>query len=161
MKKLLVLITTMLGLIIGASPVAAAPAQPPGKPGELFTVTFNGVCTFPVEATVSGKFKDVLLDNKTISVAPGQKVTLSANGKTLDYVITGVRREVQLANGDYLSTVTGQNLLFNYIGASQKAGFWFVVGTFHYTLTEPNGAEVEPFNADGPGQVTDVCYLLK
>jgi hypothetical protein len=161
MKKLLVLITIMLGLIIGASPVAAAPAQPPGKPGELIKPTIiEGVCSFPVELTLVGKSKDVVLGDKTIFVAPGQKVTLSANGKTLNYVVTGTRREVQLANGDYLSTVTGRNVLVNAIG-TDIPGFWLVVGTFHYVLDAPNGNEVEPFNLDGPGQVTDVCALLK
>jgi hypothetical protein len=161
MKKLLVAITIWLGLIIGAGPATAAPAQPPGKPGELIKPTiFNDVCTFPVELTLVGKSKDIVLDNRTVFVAPGQKVTLKANGKTLEYVVTGVRREVELANGDFLSTVTGRNVLVNFIGASRTPGFWLVVGTFHYTLTEPNGAEVEPFNLDGPGQVTNVCALL-
>lgn len=97
----------MLGLIIGASPVAAAPAQPPGKPGVIFEHKYTDVCAFDVDWTLVGKFKDVVFDDGPSFVAPGQKVTLTANGKTLDYVITGTRREAELPDGNYLSTVTG------------------------------------------------------
>jgi hypothetical protein len=156
MKKALILLTALLGLVVGAVPATAAS----GKPGVIFEATFSGVCSFDVYVILEGKSKDIVFDDRAIFVAPDQKVTLSANGKTLEYVITGVRQEVKLADGTYLSTVTGRNVLVNSIGASERPGFWLVVGTFHYILTAPNGDEVEPFNLDGPGQVTDVCALL-
>lgn len=155
MRKALILLTALLGLVVGAVPATAAS----GKPGVILEGTFSGVCSFDVYVTLEGKSKEIVFDNRTIFVAPGQKVTLEANGKTLEYVITGVRQEVKVADDYYLSTVTGRNVLVNAIG-TKRPGFWLVVGTFHYVLDAPNGNEVEPFNLDGPGQVTNVCALL-
>jgi hypothetical protein len=167
MKRMLVLIALLIGLVASAGPVAAAPAEPPGQPGVIFEITLGtDVCAFPVHLVLSGKGKAVELPgDRTILPAPGQKVTFThldpvtgAAVKSVSYVITGATHQQTLANDDVLSTVTGRNTLVNGSG-SVRPGIFLVVGTFHFTL-DAAGNEVEVFNLDGPGQVTNVCALL-
>lgn len=162
MKRMLVLIALLIGLVASAGPVAAAPAEPPGKPGVILDITLGtDVCDFPVRVVLTGKGKAVdLPGDRTILPAPGQKVTFTntLTGESVSYVITGATHQQTLANDDVLSTVTGRNTLVNG-GGSVRPGIFLVVGTFHFTL-DAAGNEVEVFNLDGPGQVTDVCAVL-
>jgi hypothetical protein len=160
MKRMLVLAAVLLGLVVGAGPVAAAPVQPVAFD---FTTDPGDVCAFPVHVVATGKGKEIdLPGDRTILPAPGLKVTFTntTTGKSVSYVITGATHNQTLANGDVVSTVTGRNTLINSrrFQQSVRPGIFLVVGTFRFEL-DAAGNEVHVFS--GTGQVTDVCALLK
>jgi hypothetical protein len=84
MKRWLSSAAIVAGIIVSAGPAAAAPPDP-------VDVTFtNTDCGFPVEIHVVGKTKTIDHGGgRFIVPAPGQKATLTANGKTVKYVVTG------------------------------------------------------------------------
>ena len=156
MKSWLIAIALVLGFIV-AGPGAAAQAAPPVS-GEGITLTLR--CDvekgsgFNVEATLSGKLGEIVLSDGTIlkSTSPGLKITLTANGKTLNYVITGVTTFTFL--DDRIEAVsTGLNLLI----IPKPAGLFLTTGNVNYALTL-KGKELRTFS--GTGTVTDVCALL-
>lgn len=161
MKFRLIPSVLVAGLFATAAPVAAANAAPPKDASDAGTLT--NFCTFPVEYTLTGKTKLITKPNgQRIITSPGQRITLSANGNTVRYVITGTRfeRDVQV-NGETITEVEvkGRNLLTNPIGISERPGLFLVVGNFDYAL-DAAGEEVRVFDANGPGKVTDVCAAL-
>ena len=161
MKRVLILAALLLGLVAGAGPAAAEPAGPKGKPGVIADFTLTDVCPFDVELVATGKGKTIdLPGDRVILPSPGLKVTFTnaVTRESVSYVATGTIRQQTLANGDVVSTVTGRNTLIN-DSESDRPGIYLVVGTFHFTLDE-DGNEVEVFNLDGPGRVTDVCAIL-
>ncbi|MET3721785.1 MULTISPECIES: hypothetical protein [unclassified Arthrobacter] len=93
MKRLRVLTALISGLILGIGPTAnAAPSGPPVPVAGTFTVhcgPTNG--GFDVTEVVTGSAKNIVKpDGTIISTSPNLKITLTANGKTLNYVVTGV-----------------------------------------------------------------------
>lgn len=161
MKLRLIPSVLVAGLFATAAPVAAANAAPPEDASGGGTLT--NFCTFPVEYTLTGKTKVITKPNgQRIITSPGQRITLSANGNTVSYVITGTRfeRDVRV-NGETITEVEvkGRNLLTNPIGISERPGLFLVVGNFDYAL-DAAGEEVRVFDANGPGKVTDVCAAL-
>ncbi|QTG79550.1 hypothetical protein [Arthrobacter crystallopoietes] len=166
MKHWLIPTAVVAGLIATASPVSAANGVAPinvGGSGDL-----DGFCDFEVDFTLTGKSKVIETGNeRRIITSPGQKITLTANGKTFTSVITGVRFERDVVvNGETIieTEVRGRNILTNPLPTpespgSARPGLFLVVGNFNFAVDE-DGNEVRVFNADGPGKVTDVCAAL-
>ncbi|WP_394252747.1 hypothetical protein [Arthrobacter pityocampae] len=161
MKNRLIPAVLIAAFVASAGPVATASAAPPTDAGG--SGTLSGFCSFDVGYTVTGKSKTITKPSgERIITSPGQKVTLSANGTTVSYVITGSRRETDVTVGGEVITevqVKGRNILVNPIATSENPGLFLVVGNFNYAL-DANGVEVRTFNVDGPGQVTDICQVL-
>jgi hypothetical protein len=157
MKRWLIPTVVVAGLVATAGPVAAADGEPPAIIDS--SGTLRGFCKFKVTYTVTGQTKVIETgDERTIVTAPGQKITLTANGKSVTFVITGTRFE--RTEGDVTEVeVTGQNILLNRIGKTEDPGIFYTVGSFDFAL-DAKGNEVRGFDADGQGQVTDVCAAL-
>ena len=164
MKQRLIPAVLAAGLFATVGPTAAVNAAPPTDAGDSDTIA--GVCSFlePVEYTLTGKTKTITRpDGQRIITSPGQRITLTANRKTVTYVITGTRFERDVVvDGQQITEirVEGRNLLVNGPGAERR-GIFLVVGNFNYAL-DANFNEVKGrgFNVNGPGQVTDVCAAL-
>lgn len=160
MKKIIILAALLLGLVVGAGPVAAAPVEPVAFD---FTTGAGDVCAFPVHVVATGKGKEIdLPGDRAILPAPELKITFTntTTGKSVSYVITGATHNETLANGNVVSTVTGLNTFINSreFQHSILPGIFLAVGTFEFEL-DSAGHEVRVFS--GTGQVTDVCALLK
>lgn len=160
MKRVLILAALLLGLVVGAGPVAAAPPTQSGKPGVLFEgdLPAGSTCSFEVHVLQTGKEKIINLPGERITTAsPGQKVTLTNNatGESTSYVITGSRHELT-TNGITEVKVTGRNVALNFAGKSSKPGIFLLVGNFNFALR----GDVEERLFSGAGQVTDVCAVL-
>jgi hypothetical protein len=156
------------GFLAAAGPVAAATAAPSSSangvpPSDVSGGgTLTNFCDFAVDYTVTGKAKAITKPNgDRIFTSPGQRITLSANGKTVSYVITGSRFERDVVvEGETITEVEvkGRNILINEIGVTQTSGIFLVVGNFDFSLNETG--EDRGFNPAGPGQVVDVCQAL-
>lgn len=155
MKRLLVITALISGLILGVGPAAnAAPSGPPvsaAGTGTAHCGPTNG--GFPVDEVVTGSVKNIFSpDGTIISTSPGLKITLTAHGKTLNYVVTGVLFITVLS--DRIEVVaTGQNLVF-----VPDVGLFLTVGDVNFAVSPDGNSEVRRFS--GVGQVTDVCALL-
>lgn len=161
MNRRLIPAVIVAGLVATAGPVAAANAAPPTDVSG--SGTLQNFCTFDVAYTLTGSTKTITKpDGQRIITSPGQRVTLSANGNTVSYVITGTRFERDVVvDGETITEVRveGRNILTNPIGTTETPGLFLVVGNFDYAL-DANGAEVRGFDVNDPGQVTDVCEAL-
>jgi hypothetical protein len=169
MKRMLILLALLLGLIAGGTPATAAP--PPTKEPNPFapalnegTFYLNGFCSFKVKATLTGKIKIIELPGeRTTTISPGANITLTnvKSGTTVSYVITGVVHERVLVDesGTKFRDVqaTGTNLL---LIPDPDSGLALTTGNFHYTLNL-DGSERIRFDVNDPGQVVDVCAALK
>jgi len=165
MKKWLVPTAVLASIFAAAAPAAAAPSGPPTS---VEGVEIERQCGdispggegFIVEGVLSGGFKEITLPNGTIlSPSPALKVTLTANGKTVSYVITGVTRTTNFADRTEV-VATGKNLITRPDedpGPAVVGGLYLTTGNFSFT-NNPDGSEQIPFS--GPGTVTDVCELL-
>lgn len=155
MKRLFVITALLAGLVLGISPAAhAAPSGPPIPADPNFTaVCGSGATAFTVTGVVTGRFKNIVSPSGTIiSTSPGLKITLTANGKTLNYVITGVVYITFLS--DRIEVVaTGLNLL-----TVPGVGLFLTSGNVNFALN-PDFSELRRFS--GEGRVTDVCALLR
>jgi hypothetical protein len=145
-----------------AGPAAAAPPVPNPTESFLLQDAFGNDCPgFDVTATLTGKFKEILLSgNRKIQIAPATTITLSANGKTVSYVITGATHIQLLPNGTEEEVKsTGRNLLIvPDVPGQHVEGLFLTIGNVNYARTT-TGGEIRRFS--GPGQVVDVCALLK
>ncbi|MEO5321159.1 hypothetical protein PV761_21575 [Arthrobacter sp. CC3] len=144
-----------------AGPAAAAPPVPnPTKPFLLQEAFGNDCPGFDVTATLTGKFKEIPLSgNQKIQIAPATTITLEANGKTLKYVITGATHIQLLPDGTEEVKSTGRNLLIvPDVPGPAVEGLFLTTGNVNYARTT-TGGEIRRFS--GPGQVVDVCALLK
>jgi hypothetical protein len=168
MKKLLAPIVVLLGLVVGSSPVAAAPTKDPNpnRPTEIIdgsgTLDAGVFCPFQVDFVVTGKAKVIEGPNgRTIFTSPNQKITLTNGTKSVSYVITGVRREtrVETATGPVLESVdTGRNIVLNGPDSARQ-GIFLLVGDFNFAVTATTpSTEVRVFS--GKGQVIDICAAL-
>ena len=168
MNRRMIPAVLVAGLVAAAGPVAAANAAPPSSANGVPPIEVSGgatltnFCKFPVTYTVTGKAKAITKPNgERIFTSPGQRITLSANGKTVNYVITGSRFERDVVVGGVTTTeveVKGRNILINEIGKTMISGIFLVVGNFNFEFVD--GVESRSFNPKGPGQVTDVCEAL-
>lgn len=153
MKRMLVLVALLLGLVVGAGPVAAAPPVPIGS----FTFV-NRDCGYRIEVVVTGKSGvNELPGGATIITAPGQEVTLTniKTGASVTYVITGATH-INVVSADRQEvTSTGRNVLI--VPEGDREGLYLTLGTVTYVL-DGRGRQITPF--EGPGQVTDICTLL-
>ncbi len=86
-----------------------------------------------------------------ISTSPGLKITLTANGKTLKYVITGVSRYAFLSDRIEV-TSTGRNLLL----LPSPDGLYLTTGNVNFALTL-DLKELRRFS--GSGTATNICPL--
>src|SRR5688572_28888472 len=102
-----------------AASVGTAVAQNGGKPvpqDAAFTLFANdpvGCPGFDVEGSVTGNAKPISLPGGGLIIAgPNLRITLSANGNTVSYVITGASHIAAASpNGDVTWTLTGRNLI--------------------------------------------------
>ena len=143
-----------------AGPAAAAPPTP--NPTDHFVIQdfFGTDCPgFEVTAQLTGKSKEISQGNGgVIAISPGMTITLSANGKTLTYLITGTTHTQTLADGSKEVVSVGKNLLIvPKVKGQHEEGLYYTTGNVNYALT-PTGGEGRLFS--GPGQVVDVCALL-
>ena len=172
MNRRMIPAVLVAGLVAAAGPVAAATAAPPSSanreaPDDVKdSGTLTGFCAdFAVDYVLTGKTKTITKpDGQRIVTSPGQRITLSANGKTVSYVITGTRFERDVVvNGKKITEyeVKGRNILLNLQDDTETPGIFLVVGNFDYAL-DADGIEVPDrgFDPKGPGQVTDVCEAL-
>lgn len=125
------------------------------------TLELPGFCDFSLTVTLKGKIKVIELPgDRTTTISPGAKITLTRESSTLSYVITGVIHEQVLTDSKGKKFIdvqaTGTNLL---LLPAPGSGLALTTGNFHYTLNLDR-SERTRFEADGPGQVTDVCALL-
>jgi hypothetical protein len=75
MKRVFILAALLLGLVVGAGPVAAAPAgSNAGRPISIAgSGTIDGFCPFSIDATQVGAFKVIILgDSRTTTIFPAQ-----------------------------------------------------------------------------------------
>lgn len=163
MKRLFVITALLAGLVIGISPAAnAAPSGPPiPTPPNFTAVCGSGATAFTVTGVVTGKYKVITApDGRVIVTSPDLRATLTANGKTLNYVLTGVVYYTFL--DDRIEVIgTGLNLVtLPAIPFSPRpyAGLFLLTGNFNWALGLDWQTEVRPFS--GVGQVIDVCALL-
>jgi hypothetical protein len=147
MKRWLIPAAIVAGVIVSAGPAAAAPPEP-------VDVSFpNDDCGFTVVIDVVGKTKIIDLgDGQSIITSPGQKATLTANGKTVKYVITGTSHEQVMEDGSTEVTATGRNILLR-----PDFGLFLTIGNFNYARTA-GGGELRPF--EGSGQFVNICEIL-
>lgn len=151
MKKWAIPAVLAAALFVGAGPAAAVPSGPP-QPADPATFTLDN-CGFPVTAQLTGKFKNIATPAGTvISTSPGLKITLTANGKTLNYVITGTSRYTFLSDSVEVVS-TGRNLLL----LPSPDGLYLTTGNVNYALNLDN-SELRRFS--GPGTAANVCPLL-
>ncbi|WP_454697612.1 hypothetical protein [Arthrobacter humicola] len=164
MKKWLVPTAVLASIFAAAAPAVAAGRSGPQIPLDGVTITRDcgnpEAGGFVVSGVLSGGFKEITApDGTIISPSPALKVTLTANGKTLSYVITGVTRSTT-TNGLTDVIATGKNLInrpdINPDPDVVVAGLYVTTGNVTFT-NGPDG-EVVPFS--GPGRVTDVCAVL-
>jgi hypothetical protein len=160
MKKLLVLAALLLGLVVGGGPVAAAPPRDPNPPTPAPPHDpFTECGDFNIDVVVTGKIKFIEKPaGRLFITSPGQGVTLtnSKTGKTVSYVVTGVSRLDFLS--DRVEVVsTGRNVLNIPVGP--RKGVYLTVGNVNFAITLDFTAEVRPFS--GPGQVTNICNVLR
>jgi hypothetical protein len=151
MKKWAIPAVVAAAIFAGAGPAAAAPSGPPqtADPAEF---TLDN-CGFPVTATLTGKFKNITTPaGSVISTSPGLKITLTANGKSLNYVITGTSRYTFFSNKVEVVS-TGRNLLL----LPSPDGLYLTTGNVNYALNLDN-TELRRFS--GPGTAVNVCPLL-
>lgn len=147
MKRWLISAAAMAGIIVSAGPAAAAPP-------DAIDVTFTSTdCGFPVEIQVVGKTKTIDLgDGQSIITSPAQTATLTANGNTVEYVITGTSHEQVMPDGTVEVTAAGRNILIR-----PNVGLFLTTGNFNYARTAAGG-ELRPFI--GSGQVVNICDIL-
>lgn len=150
MKRVLILAALLLGLVAGGGPVSAAPPEP-------IEFTFvNRDCGYKITITVTGKSGvNELPGGATIITAPGQEATLTSEGGSITYVITGATHIDTSEPGLQTVTSTGRNVLIVPVG--DREGLYLTQGTVTFVLDD-KGRQVSAF--EGPGQVTDICALL-
>jgi hypothetical protein len=154
MKKIVVLAAALfLSLAGGAGPAAAVPQPVP-------TVDPLTECgDFIINVDITGKFNVIELPGGGVIVtSPGQTATLTnpENGKSVTYVITGVSKFEFLSDRIEVKA-TGRNVLTIPEGA--RKGVYLTIGNVNYALTADGSGQVRPFS--GPGQVVDVCAVLR
>jgi hypothetical protein len=159
MKRWLISAAVVAGLIVSAGPAAAAQPTTPGTDPVDLTFT-NTDCSFDVDIHVVGKGKTIDFgDGRLILPSPGLTATLMANGKTVEYVITGTFHVQVLADGNQKFKVTGRNLLFRPAPPNPNdAGIFLTTGNFNFIVDE-DGNEVTGFAGSGP--VVNVCDVLR
>lgn len=168
MKKWLVPTAVLASIFAAAAPAVAAPSGPPQPPLQTDYVFHCGQAAggFDIEATVTGRVKDIVIPgDRVISIAPNLNVTLTANGKTVSYVITGASHIQFVPNASDPTSVefksTGLNLL-SFADADKDgpdvSGVVLVSGNFNFAVTGDFQTEIRRYS--GPGRVTDVCAVL-
>ncbi|MCU1515644.1 MAG: hypothetical protein JWQ75_365 [Pseudarthrobacter sp.] len=144
-----------------AGPAVAAPPAPNYADPFVIQDFFGNDCPgFNVTAQLTGKSKEIFLSgNRKIQISPATTITLSANGKTVSYVITGASHIQVLPNGTEEEVKsTGKNLLIvPNVPGQHVEGLFLTTGNVNYARTT-SGGEIRFFS--GPGQVVDVCALL-
>ena len=152
MKKWAIPAVLGAAIFAGTGPAVAAPSGPPTPPVPASGTVAS--CGFPVAYQLTGRVKNITMPGGTvISNSPGLKITLTANGKTLNYVITGTSRYTFLS--DRIEVIsTGRNLLL----LPSPDGLYLTTGNVNYALTPDGLGELRRFT--GPGTATNVCPLL-
>jgi hypothetical protein len=143
--------------LAGVSTITTTPlAAQGGPPTDAATqIDLPDACAFPVTLSLQGKVKTIELPDRSIVIAPGQKVTITNTytGKQVTLNITGSWHVTQLPNGNSVFDVTGRNLLWG----GTLTTLTLTIGNFSFTL-DSNFTEVSPL--EGYGMLTDVCAAL-
>jgi hypothetical protein len=164
MKRWLISAAVVTGIIVSAGPAAAAaPTAPPPAPVDS-TPFIRTDCGFPVVIQVFGKGKTIDFgDGRLIVPSPGLTATLAANGKGVEYVITGTFHVQVMANGDQQFKGTGRNLLFRPTAPDPTppndpgTGLFLTTGNFTFAV-DKDGNELSVFA--GSGTVVNICDVL-
>ena len=153
---MLVAVIVLLSLTLGPATKAVAQQEPPTNVDDSFPI--EGICPFPVLVELSGKAKTIQLPGGSLLfTSPRLTATFTnldqtSHSETLG--ITGLIREIALANGEVELVFTGRNLL---IGFDAVAGFVITIGQFSTSL-DADGKLIQPLS--GNGTFIDVCELL-
>jgi hypothetical protein len=152
-------IRTILGVAATVSALLVTPAlAAPPEPADD-TIEVAGICDFPVLLEFTGKVKVIEHGDHIITVAPGQKVTVTnmETDESLRYNIAGAFHDQVQPNGDLVSKGTGRNLLF-----TEALGMLVTVGNVAFTVTEdasaPEGIAITI--TGNRGKIIDVCAAL-
>lgn len=149
--------TAALAIAASVMSVVPAVAAPPETlPGEPF---LDETCGFPIEVVVTGKMKVIEHGDRTIYIAPQQKVTLTnpVTGETATYVITGSFHDRVQADGSIITMAVGKNVLFG----PGIEGLLLTTGRVVVTTTNPEDPDnfVLTINS-ARGRVINLCDVL-
>jgi hypothetical protein len=132
---------------------SAAPPEPVDV-----TTTLPG-CAFPVDADVSGKSKEIVLDSgQTLITSPNLRITLTNHDEPTNqvtYVITGSFLTTERTDGNLDVEARGSNLIFG-----EGVGIFLAIGRFTFVGFEEEGPIVAITPPTGEGSLTDVCAVL-
>jgi hypothetical protein len=159
-RRMLVLVAGValaLAVVLVLLPRASSAAPP--EPVDVEDVTLPG-CDFPVEADVSGKSKEIVLDSgQTLITSPNLRITLTNLDETTNqvtYVITGSFLTTEQDDGNLDVEARGSNLIFG-----PEVGIFLTIGQFTFTGFEADeGVVVATTPPTGEGSLTDVCAVL-
>jgi hypothetical protein len=123
--------------VLGGVPALAAP---PASAEDTFE---SDACSFPVQVTTTGKVKVTEHGDQLITIAPGQKATLTntTTGKSITLNLAGAFHEQVLPGGDLVGKGTGHNVF----SSTNFDGLLYTTGSVFYrqdaegvTITEPS-----------------------
>lgn len=121
-----------------------------------FDVTFDFLCSFPVNVMVTCVGKDIVIPGDRVTqIFPGEQavVTNVTNGHSVTLTIPGTFHVTTLPNGTVVTRMTGRNLTFDPL-----AGFVLAIGNFSFAF-DAAGNLIQPLA--GTGQLVDVCALIQ
>jgi hypothetical protein len=158
-RRMLVLVAGValaLAVVLVLLPRASSAAPP--EPVDVEDVTLPG-CDFPVQADVSGKSKEIVLDSgQTLITSPNLRITLTnltEPTNQVTYVITGSFLTTERPDGNLDVEARGSNLIFG-----EEVGIFLTVGRFTFVGVEEEGPIVALTPPTGEGSLTDVCAVL-
>ena len=94
-----------------------------------------------------------------ISSSPNLRISLAANGNTLNLVITGTQFISTLPDGNTFVKATGRNLISVPAANGHSSGLFLTSGNVSFIVgPPPDTVEIERFS--GPGKVVDICAAL-
>ena len=153
MKRGLLAVALSAGFIAGAGPATAAAPEP-------LDITFSYDCpNFVVTVQATGSFKVIgVFPDPQIVSSPNLRATMTANGNSATYVITGASHIEYLPNDITQTTATGRNLVFVPEANGHPSGVFLTVGNVSFTNKTSDNTEITRFS--GTGKVLDVCQAL-
>jgi hypothetical protein len=149
-------IATALAANNGGAPQPVDPT-PYTDPG------LSAICGFPVQVTLEGRSKQLVLPGDRIIVTGANgSLTLTnlTSGRTERLVGGGTFQRTTLPNGNFEDVLTGRSVVAfdNSFAHPFANSLLFITGRYSLVIDPATGAIVEPFH--GNGQIIDLCDLL-